>query len=142
MSMMTIKKLTEEETSEIIKLTRSEFSNRMETYHFDYNENTYHEFDIDLFDVQFSKETIYNDINRLIKLFERVISILPVSIDFIVGNDDTSAAIEIYEKDWNDIINFGLFVTTRNIPDVNPYYSSEKCNAYLNFKYVSFGCMF
>ncbi|MBC1967135.1 hypothetical protein HCJ74_08360 [Listeria welshimeri] len=47
-----------------------------------------------------------------------------------------------YVEDWNNIKDFGLFVTQRIIPDIKSYYNSGVCIAYLNFEYVSFGCMF
>ncbi|MNW17279.1 hypothetical protein D3C71_2164090 [compost metagenome] len=64
---------------------------------------------------------------------------LTLQIDFIAGNDDTDSAIIIYEQDNEDIKNFGLFVTNRTIPNIQPYYSSQICNAYVNLTHVSFG---
>lgn len=141
-SIMTLHKLTEEEKNKIIKLFSSEYSNKMETFTYDYEENKYHEFDIDLLDVEFTKENIYQDINKLISLYEKVMTIFPFTLDFIVGNDDTGSAVDTYENDWEDVRSFGLFVTSRKIANLKPYYSSDTCKAYSNFEYVSFGCIF
>ncbi|WP_077954938.1 hypothetical protein [Listeria monocytogenes] len=61
-SIMTSHKLTEEEKIKIMKMFSSVYPHKMETFTYDYEENKYHEFDIDLFDVGFTKETIYQDI--------------------------------------------------------------------------------
>lgn len=65
-----------------------------------------------------------------------------MTFDFIVANDDTDTEVNKYVEDWNNIKDFGLFVTQRIIPDIKSYYNSRVCIAYLNFEYVSFGCMF
>ena len=141
-SIMTIEKLEKEERAKILEIFRKEYSNKAETFMYDYEENKFHEYDVDLLDIEFSKDTIYEDINKLIMVYEKIIDIVPFSVDFIAGNDDTGSAVDIYEKDWCDIESFGLFVTTRDIKGISPYYSSKICNAYLNFEYVSFGCIF
>ncbi|EKZ0834636.1 hypothetical protein RA068_001644 [Listeria monocytogenes] len=141
-SIMTSHKLTEEEKIKIMKMFSSVYPHKMETFTYDYKENKYHEFDIDLFDVGFTKETIYQDINKLVSLYEKVMAAFPFVLDFIAGNDDTGSAVEIYENDWNAVESFGLFATSRKVANLKPYYSSDMCNAYLNFEYVSFGCMF
>lgn len=55
---------------------------------------------------------------------------------------NAEAEILKYENDCNDIKSFGLFITSRKIPNIKPYYSSDICNVYLNFEYVSFGVIF
>ncbi|MCI9287858.1 MAG: hypothetical protein HFJ57_07940 [Clostridia bacterium] len=141
-SIMSLHKLLEEDKNKIIKLFSNEYPYRMETYTFHYDESKYYEFDIDLFDVEFKKETIYQDINRLISLYEKIIVSFPFALDFIVGNDDTTSAVMDYENNWEDVGNAGLFVTNRKIQNLKPYYSSNVCNAYVNFRYVSFGCIY
>ncbi|ECW8282206.1 hypothetical protein F3252_15360, partial [Listeria monocytogenes] len=117
-SIMTSHKLTEEEKIKIMKMFSSVYPHKMETFTYDYEENKYHEFDIDLFDVGFTKETIYQDINKLVSLYEKVMAAFPFVLDFIAGNDDTGSAVEIYENDWNDVESFGLFVTSRKIANL------------------------
>ena len=92
-----------------------------------------------MYDVQFTKETLYDGINKLISAYEEIINTTPMQIDFIAANDDTETEIAKYEKDINDVKDFGLFVTNRAIPNLKPYYSSKICNAYVNLTYVSFG---
>lgn len=141
-SIMTLNKLEKEEIDKVMKFFANEYPHKMETFMYDYEENKYHELDIDVLGIEFSKGTIYEDINKLIKLYEKIMNSFSFSLDFIAGNDDTGTAVDIYEENWNDVGSFGLFVTNREIEGFIPYYSSEKCKAYLNFDYVSFGCIF
>lgn len=141
-SMMTMQKLNKSDISKIIEIMTEIFPYKFETFEYKYDDNKYYETDLDLLNIEFKKETIYENIDMLIKVCERILEEIKIPIDFIIGNDDTGTAVEIYEKDWNDISSFGLFVTTREIPDLETYYSSDKCDAYLNFEYVSFGCIF
>lgn len=141
-SIMTLQKLKEEEKSKIVKLFSSQYPQKMETFVFDYEENRYYEFDIDIFDVEFTKETIHQHLHELIGLYEKIMIYVSFTLDFIVGNDDISSAVDRYENNWNDIGYFGLFVTRRKIPNQTPYYRSDVCNAYVNFECVSFGCIF
>lgn len=104
-----------------------------------YGDRKYFEADIDLIDVEFTKITLYDGINKLIASYEEILNTIPIQIDFIAANDDTEIEIAKYEKDTDDVENFGLFVTKRSIPNFKPYYSSKNCNAYVNLTYVSFG---
>ncbi|EFS6815580.1 hypothetical protein HW135_002113 [Listeria monocytogenes] len=114
----------------------------MESEMFEYVEADFFELDIDLLEVEFSKETIYDDINKVISIYKEILTNIQSDIDFIVANDDTVTEVNKYVEDWNNIKDFGLFVTQRLMPDIKSYYSSRECNAYLNFEYASFGCMF
>ena len=87
----------------------------------------------------FTTENFQNNMEKLIHALEQILSSIPVDIDVIVANDDTEAEILRYEKDWNDVGDFGLFVTKRTIPNLKAYYKSNVCNAYLNTTHVSFG---
>lgn len=109
---------------------------------FVYKEDVFFELDIDLIEVEFQKETIYSDIDNVISLCEYIIKNIKANMDFIIANDDTATEVEKYIANWNDIKDFGLFITSREIPDLSVYYSSKICNAYLNFEHVSFGCIF
>ncbi len=64
------------------------------------------------------------------------------NIDIIIANDDTDTEIQVYEKNCNGIYGFGLFITKRNILDLEPCYVSNICKSYLNFENVSFGVIF
>ncbi|KAA1176924.1 hypothetical protein [Paenibacillus sp. B2(2019)] len=138
-SMMTTEEMIEGDISKATEIILSNFKNEFEIYKYSYNDRKYHEVDIDLFNVVFSKEKIYDDIDKLISTYEEIMKTLTLQIDFIAGNDDTDSAIIIYEQDNEDIKNFGLFVTNRTIPNIQPYYSSQICNAYVNLTHVSFG---
>ena len=138
-SMMTKEEISDADITKAIEILLKKFNNKYEIYKFNYEDRQYCEVDIDLFDVIFSKEKIYDDIGKLISAYEEMMNTISLQIDFIAGNDDTDSAILRYEKDNEDIKNFGLFVTNRTIPNIEPYYSSKTCNAYVNLTYVSFG---
>ncbi|EIA6916426.1 hypothetical protein K7Q20_002706, partial [Enterococcus faecalis] len=100
------------------------------------------ELDIDLFEVTFFRENIYDSMDMLIKLCESILVGIQDSIDFIIANDDTATEVERYVKDWNDVKDFGLFITQRIIPNLKPFHTSMISRAYLNFEHTSFGCVF
>ena len=139
-TLMTKEKIAEENRTRIEQILSEKMASKSET--FDYQEEKFFELDIDLLKVEFSKETIYEDIDRLINSCEQILSDIQSDIDFIIANDDTSTEVDKYVKNWHDIDTFGLFITQRVIPNTQPYYHSQVCNAYLNFDYVSFDCMF
>lgn len=137
--MMTTKEMSDSDISKATEIILGKFNNKFEIYKYHYDDRKYCEVDIDLFDVIFSKENIYDDIDKLISAYEEIMKTLSLQIDFIAGNDDTDSAILRYEQDKEDIKDFGLFVTNRIIPNIQPYYSSHICNAYVNLTHVSFG---
>lgn len=117
------------------------FNNSIEVHKYKYEDRKYYEVDFD-FDLVVEKNKILNVINKLIKMHEENFKLIDQDFDIIVSNDDTETEILIYEKDYNNISTFGLFLTKRDIPNVKKYYESSICNAYLNFDYVSFGVVF
>lgn len=138
-SMMTIKEMSDDEIKNIIEFFLHKFPNEYKSYKYNYDDSKYCEVDIDLFDVNFSKEMMDENLHKLISVCEEIMESISKEIDFIASNDDTSTEVLKYENNSNDIKNFGLFVTNRKIPDINPYYTSQICNAYVNLTYVSFG---
>lgn len=138
-TMMTKEKLSDDKISDAINILQKEFKNRYEIYKYKYDDSKYYETDIDLFDVIFTKHDIYTNISKLISCYENIMHKISVDIDFIAANDDTHNEVLRYEKNSNDIKDFGLFVTKREIPNAVPYYSSKNCNAYVNLTHVSFG---
>lgn len=138
-TMMTTEELSESDISIATDILLSQFNKKYEINKYNYNERKYYEVDIDLFDVVFSNERIYDDIHKLITAYEEIMNTISLQIDFIAGNDDTDSAVMKYERDNEDIKDFGLFVTKRTIPNIQPFYSSQICNAYVNLTHVSFG---
>lgn len=138
-SMMTIIELSDSDVQKALEIISRKLNLKAVSSKYHYDDRRYFETDIDLLDVEFTKDTLYAGINILISAYEEVMNLIPISIDFIAGNDDTDSAILRYENDVDDIADFGLFVTKRTIPGLKPYYSSEICNAYLNLTHVSFG---
>lgn len=134
---MSKKKLTDIEIELIRESLIKEYCKKLTTHIFD-NRGDFFEVDFDLYNIVFKKRRIYKDINRLIKTHERILEKLHTDVDIIVANDDTETEVVRYENDMNDISKFGLFITKRDVPDIEPYYSSTLCNAYLNFECVSF----
>lgn len=139
MSKKEIKQIDLDKIEEIISQL---YSNNLEVQKFKYEDRKYYEVDIDLIDVNFNKDKIYEEIDKLIQVYEKVLNVLEFEVDIIIANDDTDTEIQMYESDCNNVGGFGLFITRRNIPNIKPYYTSEVCKAYLNFENVSFGVMF
>ena len=138
-SIMTVKELEDVEINRIIQIFTSEFPVKYKTYKFKYDDRKYHEFDIDLFDVVFTRESIYDELERLIHVCESCMENVSTKMEFIAANDDTDSEIQAYETNIDNINNFGLFVTSRIIPGIKPFFSSKVCNAYVNLQHVSFG---
>lgn len=141
-TILSLSELNDSDISKAKKSMQEMFDNKIEIQKYKYDDRKYYEVDIDLLDVEFQKGNINEEINKLIKVFEKILDTIPTEFDIICANDDTETEIMKYEKDKNDIQDFGLFVTKREIANLKPYYSSDICNAYLNFEYVSFGCIF
>ncbi len=125
-------------TSELI----DSYSRNIEVNKFKYPNRIYYEVDFDILEIDFTKESIIDDIKKLVLTHEKILHFLKKDVDIIVANDDTETEILRYEIDNNDIADCGLFITKRQILNLEPFYSSKYCNAYLNFEYVSFGVMY
>lgn len=138
-TMMTTKEIPDNDVQKAKNILSKKLGYMATSSKHNYGDRKYFEADIDLINVEFTKNTLYDGINKLIAAYEEILSKIPIQIDFIAANDDTEIEIAKYEKDTDDVKNFGLFVTKRTIPNLKPYYSSEKCNAYVNLTYVSFG---
>ncbi|HWP79905.1 MAG TPA: hypothetical protein VN446_04625 [Candidatus Acidoferrum sp.] len=138
-TMMTAAEMTDYDVQIAAKIISERFNCEVSSSKHNYGDRRYFEVDIDLLDVNFEKDTLYAGINKLISAYEEILNKIPMGIDFIAANDDTETEIARYEKDINDIKDFGLFVTKRDIPNLKPYFSSGFCNAYVNLTYVSFG---
>lgn len=141
-SVLTLEPLNETEIHLIESALRNEYSLEIQVQSYKYEDRQYFETDFDIIDIVFTKESIYEDINRLIGVYTRIIPNAEKMLDVIIANDDTESEILQYEGNFNNVSGFGLFITGRTIPDIQPYYKSEICNAYLNFDNVSFDVMF
>ncbi|EGO5829923.1 hypothetical protein K7P65_002523 [Enterococcus faecalis] len=139
-TLMTKKKISKDKQKKIEKIFSKNVSSKYEI--FEYTEENFCELDIDLFEVTFFRENIYDSMDMLIKLCESILVGIQDSIDFIIANDDTATEVERYVKDWNDVKDFGLFITQRIIPNLKPFHTSMISRAYLNFEHTSFGCVF
>ena len=134
--------IKKDEIATIHKYFNEIYSEKVEVSNYKFNDRVYYETDFDVIDIEFEKDKIYLEINKLITIHEKAMRLIKQEIDIIVANDDTDTEIQLFEKDQNNISEFGLFITTRRIANVMPYYTSDICNAYLNFEYVSFGVIF
>lgn len=141
-SYMSKEEIKQTDLAKIIEILSQQYGNKYEIQKLKYEDRKYYEVDVDLLDVNFSEERIYKDMDKLIQIHEKVLSVLEMDVDIIVANDDTDTEILIYENDRNNIGGFGLFITKRDIPNIEPYYSSDVCKAFLNFENVSFGVIF
>lgn len=138
-TMMTTKEIPDYDVQKAVQVISHRFNDKVTSSKHNFGDRRYFETDIDILGIEFTKENLYDGINRLISAYEEIMNIIPMQIDFIAANDDTETEIVKYEKDTNDVKDFGLFVTKRLIPNLKPYYSSKNCNAYVNLTYVSFG---
>ncbi|AEN89342.1 hypothetical protein BMWSH_2460 [Priestia megaterium WSH-002] len=134
--------LKKEDIEVICNIFKKQYDENIEVNSYKYDDRKYYETDFDIIDVEFLKENIYIEIDKLIKIHEKIIQLVNQNVEIIVANDDTDMEIQIFEKNCNDISGFGLFITSRKILELEPYYTSDICNAYLNFENVSFGVMF
>ncbi|MED3992606.1 hypothetical protein [Priestia aryabhattai] len=134
--------LKKEDIEVICNIFKKQYDENIEVNSYKYDDRKYYETDFDIIDVEFLKEKIYIEIDKLIKIHEKIIQLVNQNVEIIVANDDTDTEIQIFEKNCNDISGFGLFITSRKILELEPYYTSDICNAYLNFENVSFGVMF
>ncbi|KOP69344.1 hypothetical protein AMS59_23500 [Lysinibacillus sp. FJAT-14745] len=134
--------LKKQEIEVIYNLFMKQYTEEIEVNSYKYDDRKYYETDFDLIDIEFQKENIYKKIDKLIKVHEKAIQSIDQKVEIIVANDDTDAEIQLFENDYNNVSGFGLFITQRNIQELEPYYTSDICNAYLNFENVSFGIIF
>jgi hypothetical protein len=136
-TMMTRNRLSLKEKVKIINSFSKFYKLPIEEYIFQFD--GFHEFDVDIFDVVFTKDTLKKDLLDLTFICEEIIRCLNDKIDFIISNDDTMCFLDGYVLNRNDVSAVGLFVSKRDIPGLTPFYSSEFCNAYINLEYNSFG---
>lgn len=134
--------LKKQEIEVIYNLFMKQYTEVIEVNSYKYDDRKYYETDFDLIDIEFKKENISKEIDKLIKVHEKVIQTIDQKVEIIVANDDTDAEIQLFENDYNNVSGFGLFITNRNIQELESYYTSDICNAYLNFENVSFGVIF
>lgn len=139
---LAVNEIKRQDIAIICGLFSKEYAENIEVNSYKYEDRKYFETDFDIIDVEFKKENIYKEIDKLINIHERAIQLINQDVDIIVANDDTDAEIQLFEKNCNDISGFGLFITKREIEEIKPYYTSDICNAYLNFENVSFGVIF
>lgn len=134
----------EKMSNDDIKYAEKELFNEYQTevfvYEFKYDDSDFFEVDFDL-DMVFHREKLFDEINRMISVHERIINGINIEVDIIIGNSDTDALVLKYEKDINDVEKNGFFITKRRIEGLSPYYSSDICNVYLNLDYESFGVL-
>ena len=134
--------LKKEDIEVICNIFKKQYDENIEVNSYKYDDRKYYETDFDIIDIEFLKGNIYIEIDKLIKIHEKVIQLVNQNMEIIVANDETDTEIQVFEKNCNDISGFGLFITSRKIRELEPYYTSDICNAYLNFENVSFGVMF
>lgn len=134
--------LKKQEIEVICNLFMKQYTEEIEVNSYKYDDRKYYETDFDLIEIEFQKDNIYKEIDKLIKVHEKAILSIDQNVEIIVANDDTDVEIQLFENDCNNVSGFGLFITKRFIQELEPYYISDICNAYLNFENVSFGVVF
>ncbi|WP_285398072.1 hypothetical protein [Lysinibacillus sp. fls2-241-R2A-57] len=134
--------ITKQEIEVIYNLFMPQYTEEIEINSYKFDGRKYYETDFDVIGIEFLKDNIYKEIDKLIKIHEKAIQSINQDVEIIVANDDTDVEVQTFENNCNDISGFGLFITKKKIHEIEPYYTSDTCNAYLNFKNVSFGVMF
>ncbi|WP_223556307.1 hypothetical protein [Lysinibacillus sphaericus] len=134
--------LKKQEIEVICNLFMKQYTEEIEVNSYKYDDRKYYETDFDFIEIEFQKDNIYKEIDKLIKVHEKAILSIDQNVEIIVANDDTDAEIELFETDCNNVSGFGLFITKRFIQELEPCYISDICNAYLSFENVSFGVVF
>ncbi|MGA3599124.1 hypothetical protein [Lysinibacillus agricola] len=134
--------LKKQEIEVICNLFMKQYTEEIEVNSYKYDDRKSYETDFDLIEIEFQKDNIYKEIDKLIKVHEKAILSIDQNVEIIVANDDTDVEIQLFENDCNNVSGFGLFITKRFIQELEPYYISDICNAYLNFENVSFGVVF
>lgn len=135
-------KIKQQDVEIIYNLIIKQYSKEISVQSYKYDDRKYYETDFDIIGIEFQKDNIYKEINKLIQIHEKAIQLISNDVEIIVANDDTDTEIQMFEKNCNNVSGFGLFITKRKIPEIKPYYTSDTCNAYLNFENVSFGVVF
>ncbi len=139
---LSIKEIKKQEIAIIRHLFAKEYAENIEVNSYKYEDRKYFETDFDIIDIEFRKENVFKEIDKLINIHEKAMQLINQDVEIIVANDDTDVEIQLFEKNCNDISGFGLFITRREIESIKPYYISTICNAYLSFENVSFGVIF
>ncbi|MFJ5562486.1 hypothetical protein [Lysinibacillus xylanilyticus] len=131
-----------QEIEVICNLFKKQYTEEIEVNSYKYDDRKYYETDFDLIDIEFYVDNIYKEIDKLIKVHKKAIQSINQNVEIIVANDDTDTEIQVFENDCNEVSGFGLFITKRKIQELEPYYISDICNAYLNLENVSFGVIY
>ncbi|MCR6095419.1 hypothetical protein HXA31_11600 [Salipaludibacillus agaradhaerens] len=117
--------LKKEDIEVICNIFKKQYDENIEVNSYKYDDRKYYETDFDIIDIEFLKEKIYIEIDKLIKIHEKIIQSVNQEVEIIVANDDTDTEIQVIENNCNDISGFGLFITSRKIQHLEPYYTSD-----------------
>ncbi|MCD2248023.1 hypothetical protein LAX74_014190 [Listeria marthii] len=77
-TLMTKNKILEKNKNKINQIFTEKMA--LESEMFEYVEDDFFELDIDLLEVEFSKETIYDDINKVISICEEILTNIKVTL--------------------------------------------------------------
>lgn len=91
-------KLKKEEIKVIYNIFKKQYIEEIEVNSYKYDDRKYYETDFDVIDIEFLKGNIYKEINKLIKIHEKVIQSVNQNVEIIVANDDTDSEIQVFEK--------------------------------------------
>lgn len=90
--------LKKEDIEVICNIFKKQYDENIEVNSYKYDDRKYYETDFDIIDVEFLKENIYREIDKLIKIHEKIIQLVNQNVEIIVANDDTDTEIQIFEK--------------------------------------------
>ncbi|WP_200809717.1 hypothetical protein, partial [Papillibacter cinnamivorans] len=92
-TMMTTKEILDNDVQKAKNILSKKLGYMATSSKHNYGDRKYFEADIDLINVEFTKKTLYDGINKLIAAYEEILSKIPIQIDFIAANDDTEIEI-------------------------------------------------
>jgi len=117
--------------------------NRIEHTCWNFQAREHKELDFDIQDIEFNKERIHEEIDKLIKAILIIFENFSIDCDIIGGYNDTESWIVKYEEDREVYFRqFGLFGTRNPIPNYEPYCVRNRVTIYQNFEFDSMGVVF
>lgn len=132
----------ESETMAIKKAFENNYEEKIELQSFKYDDREFFELDVDILDIEFSKENLEVQLRKLIRIHDELLAKLNKEIFIIIANDDTDSEIILFEEDSNSTKNIGMLISKKQIGTDEPYFKADNCVIYLDFKYVSFDVIY
>lgn len=128
----------------IMDKLHSEYSNFVIKHErYKYSERSYIENDFDIVDINFKKELITQQLDKLIEIIVFIFKNVSTEIEIIGGFNDTENAISQYETDrLKNYRNWNLFASKSITSEKDAYKVNDDIYIYQSFKYDGMGIIF